>query len=402
MSGGVAAEMREFPLAELRADAAARREAASLYAEQGFVVVNGLEEGLTPLFRRTLAERIRADDPEMDAFLDPDGPPVTLPFEVRQRLSQVPSSPEFSRSLLAEIGPVVRELVGPLVHVSSTFHTQYKSPGIAPVDHGGNREDYLEMQGQYLLHQDFTGARLPTSPSALTLWIAQNSTPDWNLRIYPGSHRQGLICNQWLRMDDPRVAALGEPFEMRARLGSAVLFNALCLHGTCNPGPTRRVSCDVRFFPLCGFLPSRVHHLAERAVETLRAGATAVLPTLRAPLLESLAYLGQPVWEDDVPRLSVLNWTNYLHQYLRGDAERALACMLRFTNEGLEIDDADAYTAKYHGHPLHPDTLRQVRSEIAAREPGVPELAGLDELVARLAAESEGPVAPTLASGSGR
>jgi hypothetical protein len=376
----------EFQLSELLASGTALDEAAACYAEHGFFVLHGLEDSLTPLFREQLAAQISAGPAEMEEFLDPAGPPTTLPLDVRRRLAQVPSKPKFSRELLQVFGPLLRRLIGPLAHVSHTFHTQYKSPGIAAVDHGGNQNEYLEMQGQYLLHQDFTGASLPTSPSGVTLWIAQNTTSDWRLRIYPGSHRQGLICNQWLATDDPRAAALGPPYEMEARVGSALIFNALCLHGGCEPGPSRRVSCDIRFFPLCAFLSSEVHTLGADVMGELRArAAVEQCPTLRAPLLESLAYLGQSVITDDVAPLSVLNWTNYLHHYLRGSADEALDCMLRFTNEGLQIDDAGAYTAKYHGHPLHTEPLRQLRTVIAGREPEAPELPALDHLIERLA-----------------
>ena len=74
---------------------------------------------------------------------------------------------------------------------------------------------------------------------------------------------------------------------MEARVGSALLFNALCLHGGCEPGPHRRVSCDIRFFPLCAFLSSEVHTLSGNVMADLRARAAAEeSPTLRAPVLE--------------------------------------------------------------------------------------------------------------------
>ena len=103
----------------------------------------------------------------------------------------------------------------------------------------------------------------PTSPSAVTLWVSMNSCPDWTVRFYPASHRQGLLCNDFLELDDQRLAALEKPIEVHAKIGTGVLFNALMLHGTGNPGSQRRVSCDIRFFPLCAFLPSTVHFLDE-------------------------------------------------------------------------------------------------------------------------------------------
>ncbi len=62
----------------------------------------------------------------------------------------------------------------------------------------------------------------------------------------------------------------------------------------------------------------------------------------------------------------------------------ALHWLLQFANDALQIEDAGAYTAKYHGHRLHPGPLRQVRDLIAAAEPGASELADLDKLIERV------------------
>ena len=138
-----------------------------------------------------------------------------------------------------------RRLFGPLVHVSSNYHAQVKGGDVLRVDRGGGVGEYREVQGQYLIHQDFTGARIPTSPSQLTLWVAQNSSPDWTLRMYPGSHRNGLLNNQWVSLDDPWLAQFGTPVDVTAEEGLAVIFNSLLLHASSNPGPRRRVSCDI-------------------------------------------------------------------------------------------------------------------------------------------------------------
>ena len=62
-----------------------------------------------------------------------------------------------------------------LAHVSSTFHGQCKGQNSDETYGGGYTGDSKEVSAPYLLHQDFTGANIPTSPSALTLWAGVNS-----------------------------------------------------------------------------------------------------------------------------------------------------------------------------------------------------------------------------------
>jgi hypothetical protein len=346
-------------------DAAARH-----YEEHGYCLLDGVDD-VTALFRPLFAERLGIAESELDDLFHPDGGPIQLPLAVRQRLSRVDSTPELTRNLFAALEPLLLRLLGPFVHVSSTFHAQFKGGQAPEVDHGGYKSDYLEVQGQYLLHQDFTGARIPTSPSGVTLWVAQNTSPDWTLRIYPGSHRHGLICNRWLPLDDSRLGFLGAPMDIQARRGSAVVFNALILHGSSNPGPRRRVSCDIRFFPLCGFLPSEVHILGDPALARSRGSAVGGEgPTLRAPRLEGLAFLGRGAVEPDVPEHSILNWANYLQTYLNGDAERARAHLERFVNTTHGVDDVDAYTSKFYGYQVCQDTVTGLVEKLGQRDAG--------------------------------
>jgi hypothetical protein len=363
--------------------------AARQYEEQGYFILEGVDQAITRNFRPILASMIGVTDQEMTTVLDPNSPPVILPVEVRQRLSRISTSPELTREILTALGPVFTRLIGPLVHISSTFHGQFKGGDVKPVDHGGYdpNAQYLEVQGQYLIHQDFSGAAIPTTPCGLTLWVAMNSCPDWNLRLYPASHRYGLLCNQWLPLDDPRLSPFGEYVDIQAKAGMAVIFNSLLLHSSSNPGFKRRVSCDIRFFPFTGFLPSQVHVLDDHPVRTIRRGLErADGPTLRAPLLESLAFMGQDVFQEDVPPHSILNWANYLDLLLHGDPDGARAVLERFVNEKLGADGPDAYVPKFHNKPVHRSTLNGVRERIAALEPGVPELAGLDHLITGTAA----------------
>lgn len=372
-----------FDLAGLSAASLERMAAA--YEADGYFILDGVGDAITQHFRPLIAEMVGVPEAELETLLDPDSPPVVLPPEVRQRLSRIATTPALADAIFGGLGPVLERLIGPLVHISSSFHGQFKGGDVRPVDHGGYdpNAQYLEVQGQYLIHQDFSGAAIPTTPSGLTLWVALNSCPDWNLRVIPGSHRHGLLCQQWLSLEDARLDAFEQPIDIEPRAGSAVIFNSLLLHSSSKPGFKRRVSCDIRFFPFCGFLPSEVRVLDDHPVAAIRAGLERNDgPTLRAPLLESLAFMGQRVFDDTVPPHSILNWSNYLDLLLRGDAEAALPHLSRMVNTEQGVDGPDAYTGKFHDKPVHAATLRQVRDRIARLEPGVPELDGLDGLIA--------------------
>ena len=336
--------------------------AAEHYEEQGFFILDGLDSTVTPLFRPLLAKSLGVDPSDLERLLDPESEPVVLPVEVRERLSRIETTPELAGKLIAQLKPMLKRLLGPIVHVSSTFHGQFKSGEVKLVDHGGYGKEFYEVQGQHLIHQDFTGARIPTSPAQLTLWVAQNTSPDWNIRLFPRSHSAGLLCNQWLALDDPRLQTFGTPVDVAATRGSAVVFNSLLLHASSNPGPRRRVSCDIRFFPLCGFLPSTPRAIGDATLASMRkALADAKGPTLTAPLRETLAYLGEDVLDETVPPLSMLNWANYLHHYLRGHADAALPYMERFVNRDRGVDAPHAYTSKFHNVPIHQETIAHAR-----------------------------------------
>jgi hypothetical protein len=332
-------------------------DAASEFATNGFIEITGVN-ALEATFLATVAGVAAFDEQAIAAALNPTGGPVVFPLGLRQRLAKIETSSEFARQLIDVLAPLLRRLIGPIAHVSSTFHAQFKGGAAPAVDHGGYAPGHLELHGSYLLHQDFTGANRPTSPSAVTLWLPLNTCPDWNLRIYPGSHRRGLVCNQWLALDDERLLALGAPVDLAAQSGRAILFNALALHGTSNPGPQRRVSCDIRFFPLCGFLPSTPHLLNATPWEMIdEALQTTTDETLRAPLLEDKVFAGQDVAIDTVPRGSVLNWVNYIACLARRRSDEALVHLERFTNTEVGVDPSAVYVSKFHGHELRQFTV---------------------------------------------
>jgi hypothetical protein len=244
-------------------DGAMLESVAHHYEQQGFCRISGIGDSITPAFHQSIRDVLGPEGSQLESILDASKPAKLFDKEVRQRLARVDTTPGLTASIFTTLSPVLETLIGPLVHISSTFHAQFKWGATSQVDRGGYAadSDYMEVHSPYLLHQDFAGASLPTSPSAVTLWVGLNSCPEWNLRLYPGSHKRGLLCHRWLQLDDECLKSLGEPIDIQAEPGTAVLFNALLLHGTSKAGAMRRVSCDIRFFPLCAFLPSEVHPL---------------------------------------------------------------------------------------------------------------------------------------------
>ena len=136
-------------------------KAAQHFDTHGFFMIEGVEDALTRHFKPLVAERMMVDSDELERILDPDSPPIVLPEEIRQRMSRITSTPELQQTLLTSLDGVFRRLLGPFVQVSTTFHGQFKGGEARPVDHGGYDPNakYLEVQGQYLIHQDFAASR---------------------------------------------------------------------------------------------------------------------------------------------------------------------------------------------------------------------------------------------------
>jgi hypothetical protein len=382
-----------FDIAKL--DARALATMAEHYEEHGFCVLTGLQEVVTDRFLEVLAAITGSRNGDLAQILDPTKPGEVFDRDLRKKLSRVDTPAEFASSLLRVLEPVLMRLVGPFVHVSSTFHAQFKGYPVKAVDHGGyvENQDYMEVHGPYLLHQDFTGASMPTSPSAMTLWVGLNSCQDWNLRLYPGSHRLGLLCAQWLSLEDPRLSALNRPVDIAAQPGSAVVFNSLILHGTSNAGASRRVSCDIRFFPLCGFLPSQAHILGETPCTALRDNLkSAPGPVIQGPLLEDRIFLGDDVDLHDVPPASVLNWVNYVKYVVRGEMDQALPHLDRFVNKEIGVDPLEVFAAKFHGHPVCEATLRSLHQRLCIVEPSAAEGVRLERLISRISRTHSSPV----------
>lgn len=362
--------------------------AAAHFETHGYFMLEGVEGAVTRHLKPIIAERMLVGEDELERILEPDNPPLILSEEVRQRLSRISSSPDLQATLLANLSGMFQRLLGPFIQVSSTFHGQFKGGDAPPVSKGGYDPNakYLEVQGQYLIHQDFAGASLPTSPCGVTLWTPLNSCPDWNLRLYPGSHRHGLLCQEWMKLDDPRLAAFGDPVDVAAEYGTAVVFNALLLHSSSKPGFRRRVSCDIRFFPLCGFLPSTVHVLGDDPLGAFRRGlASGDGPTLQAPFHEGAGFMGLDTEPPAAGPHSILHWAHFVRHTVRGEAAAALDDLTRFTNAEMGIDGVDAYATKFHGRARHRATLEGLLARLRATDPTAPEVLALERQVAGMA-----------------
>jgi hypothetical protein len=188
-----------------------------------------------------------------------------------------------------------------------------------------------------------------------------------------------MLCRQFPPLDDPGLAGFRPPVDVPAREGTAVVFNALLLHATSNPGPRRRLSCDIRFFPLTGFVPSEPRVIGDRPLRAIHAALErGDGPTLQAGRREALAFLGlgHPT---EVPPYSILNWANYLITLLTNGAAAALPHLVRFTNTELGWDAPDAYFPTLHDRPLQQVPLRAVRAHLERLEPTVT-LPRLDQL----------------------
>jgi hypothetical protein len=174
--------------------------------------------------------------------------------------------------------------------------------------------------------------------------------------------------------------------DIEAEYGTAMVFNAMLLHSSSKPGHRRRVSCDIRFFPLCGFLPSSVHLLGPDPLGEFRRGlAAGGTETLRAPFLEAAGFMG--IGEDSAATRphSILHWADFVRHSVAGDSEAALAALTRFTNAEQGIDGVDAYAAKFLGRPLCPEPLAGLLAELRQRDAAAPEVAALQRSLAALA-----------------
>jgi hypothetical protein len=343
--------------------------AAAAFHDDGFFVITGLGLLFIDLFRPIVAEQLRVGATEMADILAPDSPAIVLPEETRRRMSRIKTPSSLADSLIATLSPILNRISGPFQQVSNTLHGQFKGGDTTTTNYGGYRGEasYLEVHRPYLIHQDFTAGSIPTSPAGVTLWTPLNSCTDWTLRLWPGSHRYGMLCRKFPALDDPKLAAFDAHIDIEARPGTAVLFNAMLMHATSNPGPHRRLSCDIRFFPLTGFVPSIPRAITPNPMRAIYAGLERDDPdTLREPLLEALAFLGHGKVTPDVSPRSMLNWSNYITVLTTKGPEAARPHLVRYVNTDQGWEEPGAYLEALHDRPIHAPTVDAARAYLAA------------------------------------
>ena len=370
-------------------DAAELHRLTRDYHRQGFVLLNNVEE-ISALFPPVLAEATGLSIEEVQRMIDPKTH-GTLSPALRQQLSKVTTTPALASALLRLVSPLLLQILGPIVHVSSNFHAQLKGGGIGQIGYSGfhAKTEYVEIHGPHLLHQDFSAASLPISPGMVTLWVALNTTASWTLRLYPGSHQQGVLCDEFLEPSNERLSALQEGVDIQAHYGQAVLFNGMMLHGTGIRGEGRRASCDIRFFPLCGFLPSEPHLIHREPLHFLQQRlSNETLSTVQAPLLQDLVFLGktkeaayQVSRFTDVERFSHLHWIQYLVRLLDGEQQQGFPFLRALVNNKCGLNDEDILVRKFKDHPIYPDTLRIVRNKLAEAGASSGDLQPVDDLI---------------------
>lgn len=362
--------MTSFDLSRL--DGGMLDELSAFFEEEGYCMLRGLKETVTDLYYPVLMQTTGMSRSELESLIDPKSREQVLPKEFRQKLSRVSTTPALAQDLIRALKPVLARLVGPIVHASRDFHAQFKCGATGRVGYGGydSQASFMEVHGAYQLHQDFTGASLPTSPAAVIVWVGLNECPDWPVRLYPKSHKLGLLCREFISVDHERLSQFGDPIEFEAKPGTGIIFNSLLLHGTGHSGPGRRVSSDIRFFPSCPYLQSPVYSLVDSSSAFIQERLERESgPTLQAPLLENLALAGSMGDPVEATAHSILNWANYLNEVCNGSPDQAIRYIERFSNEEMGLDSAEAYVKQFHGWPMHAATLDQIRGLMGVADP---------------------------------
>lgn len=299
--------------------------------------------------------------------------------EMRLALARGNMTPELQSVCHDVLGDLLVRLVGPLVHTSKTFHYQMKQRSTSQVILKGYHEGGTEVQALYGLHNEFTAARVLTSPSAIVCWVPLNDFEGPALHLYPGSHRKGLLTNRWLsRQVDEGVSEIGEPIEYHPKRGQLVIFHFLTMHGsgaaTDDPlpevaGDPVRISCDLRFFPFCGVLDSPATALRDRPLEWIdERVASETDDLLLGPLYETLAYFGREIAWPDLPDGSVAHWARFIEGLVRGDEAQRRDAIAQLVNVDIGFDPLESYQERYAPAELTQRPYRSVSGIVPEAE----------------------------------
>lgn len=317
------------------------------YNDNGFVVITGVDSRIAATLREVISRLTGLTDSQIRTAGQSDRE-MGLPVNVRNKLARPPVTAKVQKTLLQEFGGLLVQLLGPIMHISREFHPQIKrgSPDYILKGYSG---DGLEVEAAYGLHTDFTAGRVTTSPNALALWIPLNTCEQSGLRLFRRSHAKGLVTNGWLRPNTAGLDRIGDYVDIFAEEGQALMFNFSLLHGTAIGSMGTRISADLRFFPFCGILDSSPFVLRSSPVKWIHEQLRGVEgDTLKAPLYEALAYLGQPIsWPRHIHRYSPVNWARYIQAMLEKDTQTARQAIEALVNTEIGFDELSVYLERF-------------------------------------------------------
>ncbi len=347
------------------------------FQRDGVVVLTDVDPRPLEILTRMLAEQSGLDTATIRAAGHDAG--VEIGADVRQRIARGHMTSELRETSHAVFGDLLTRLIGPLIHTSQTFHYQLKPRDQRDVILQGYSGDGREVQALYGIHNEFTAARVLTSPSAVVCWIPLNTFDGKALYFYPGSHRLGMVANRWLPRHDAceGIERVGPVVEYQPKLGEVVIFNFLLLHGSGaavqgepmqGPQPTR-ISCDLRFFPFSGVLDSEASALRPDPIGWINAH----LPTLTddlllAPLYEVLAYMGQPIDWPTLPKHSVAHWARFVEGLVSGDTAQRYDAIAQLANTDIGFDPLQSYLDRFAGAALTQRPYESIRGVVPQAE----------------------------------
>lgn len=344
------------------------------FQRDGVVVLTDVDRGPLDVLTRMLSEQSGLAVEQIRAAGQDGG--IEIGDDVRAKLARGSMTPELRDASHAVFGGLLQRLIGPIVHTSQTFHYQLKERSQQDVILHGYHGDGREVQSLYGIHNEFTAARVVTSPSAVVCWVPLNTFDGKALYFYPGTHRLGMLANRWLPRHDQceGIERVGPVVEYQPRLGEVVIFNFLVLHGSgaalpttypSGPQPTR-ISCDLRFFPFMGLLDSEAALLRPDPVPWMHEQVRGLSDDLlRAPLWESLAYLGEPIDWPALPEHSVAHWGRFVQGLVTGDAALRDDAIRHLANTTVGFDTIEPYLERFAPVGL----VRTPYASIAAQVP---------------------------------
>ena len=322
-------------------------EVVAHYEREGFVILTDVDPRPAQILRQIVCAASGLT-PDRLRDIGRNGTNLLLSPEARTALARPVMTPELQEVCLEVFGELLLRLLGPIIHVSQTFHPQIKSQATEQTILDGYSGDGLEVQAVYGFHQDFTAARVLTSPSAMVCWVPLNTCERNTLRVYPRSHRLGLLTNRWLPLDIPGIERLGAPIDVQAKEGQVLLFNFMLMHGGSNPGPSTRISCDLRFFPFCGIIDSAPVTLQSQPIRWIQSRLDHGLgDMLQAPLCETLSYCGMPMARSTPRPYSNLHWAKFLEAPVKQEIDKGLEATARWVNTEVGFDPVAAYQQRF-------------------------------------------------------